>query len=193
MEETSPTERVWMPKPITSAATVTIATKDDGTARVNFGRPQMMPMVSTVSPSITHIEEPPSQAPSIVLNCASCAMKITIAKPFTKPYITGCGTSRMNLPSLNSPASICNTPASTTAAKTYSTPCLAANATITTATAPVAPEIMPGLPPRMLVTRPITKAAYRPVSGERPAINAKATASGINASATVRPESTSVR
>ena len=152
-----------------------------------------MAMVSAVRPNITHMDGPTSQAPSIVLNCASCAMKITIAKPFTKPYITGCGTNRMNFPSRKTPARIWSTPASTTAANTYSTLYCTAKATITTATAPVAPEIMPGLPPKVLVTRPITKAAYRPVRGESPAIKAKATASGTSAKATVRPERTSVR
>jgi hypothetical protein len=45
----------------------------------------------------------------------------------------------------------------------------------------------------MEVTNPITKAAYKPVRGDKPAIKAKATASGIKARATVKPESTSVR
>ena len=70
----------------------------------------------------------------------------------------------------------------------YSTPWVLARATSTTATAPVAPEIMPGRPPSTDVTRPIMKAAYRPTSGGTPAIREKATASGIRARATVRPE-----
>ena len=64
--------------------------------------------------------------------------------------------------------------------------------TKTTATAPVAPEIIPGLPPKIEVTNPITKAAYNPVSGENPAIIAKAIASGTNAKATVNPDKISV-
>ena len=64
--------------------------------------------------------------------------------------------------------------------------------TKTTATAPVAPEIIPGLPPSIAVTNPMTKAAYSPVKGDRPASNAKATASGTSASATVSPERISV-
>lgn len=39
---------------------------------------------------------------------------------------------------------------------------------------------------------PIIKAAYKPVKGGKPAIIAKATASGIKAIATVKPERTSV-
>ena len=60
-----------------------------------------------------------------------------------------------------------------------------------TATAPVAPEIIPGLPPKTEVTNPIINAAYNPVSGDKPAIMAKATASGTRAKATVSPERTS--
>ena len=39
---------------------------------------------------------------------------------------------------------------------------------------------------------PITKAAYKPVKGESPAIKANATASGTNAKATVKPDNISV-
>ena len=38
----------------------------------------------------------------------------------------------------------------------------------------------------------MTTAAYNPVSGESPAISAKATASGTSASATVNPDKISV-
>ena len=54
--------------------------------------------------------------------------------------------------------------------------------------APVAPEIIPGLPPNMEVINPIVNAAYNPVNGDNPAINEKATASGTSASATVSPD-----
>ena len=62
---------------------------------------------------------------------------------------------------------------------------------MTTAKAPVAPEIIPGLPPKMEVTKPIIKAPYKPTIGEIPATKAKATASGTRAKATVRPDKTS--
>ncbi len=75
----------------------------------------------------------------------------------------------------------------------YSGPCEAARVTRTTATAPVAPEFIPGRPPKIEVIKPITKAAYSPVSGESPAMSAKATASGTSAKATVNPDKTSVR
>ena len=58
---------------------------------------------------------------------------------------------------------------------------------MTTATAPVAPLIMPGLPPSKLAVSPTTNAAYSPVKGLRPAIKANATASGMRAMATVNP------
>ncbi len=61
-----------------------------------------------------------------------------------------------------------------------------------TATAPVAPDIIPGLPPKIEVIKANTKAAYNPVKGENPGIKANAMASGTNAKATVRPDKTSV-
>ena len=60
--------------------------------------------------------------------------------------------------------------------------------TITTAIAPVAPEIIPGRPPKIEVTKPIIKAPYKPTIGEIPATKAKATASGTKAKATVSPD-----
>ena len=56
-------------------------------------------------------------------------------------------------------------PISTTVANRYSTPCAATSATITTASAPVAPEIMPGRPPISAVISPTMNAAYSPTSG----------------------------
>ena len=63
---------------------------------------------------------------------------------------------------------------------------------MTTASAPVAPDIMPGLPPRMAVTNPTIKAAYKPDKGVTPATNAKAIASGTKAKATVKPDKISI-
>ena len=62
------------------------------------------------------------------------------------------------------------------------------SAIITTAVAPVAPEIIPGLPPKRAVTIPIIKAPYNPTIGDKPATKANATASGTNAIATVKPD-----
>ena len=63
--------------------------------------------------------------------------------------------------------------------------------TITTAKAPVAPEIIPGLPPKTAVTKPIINAPYKPIIGDIPATKAKATASGTKAKATVKPDNIS--
>ena len=62
------------------------------------------------------------------------------------------------------------------------------NETITTASAPVAPDIIPGLPPKTAVIKPTIKAAYNPDKGATPATNAKAIASGTKAKATVNPD-----
>ena len=63
--------------------------------------------------------------------------------------------------------------------------------TIATAVAPVAPEIMPLLPPNIEVISPTKKAAYRPTNGSTCATKAKAIASGTRAKATVNPDSIS--
>jgi hypothetical protein len=56
--------------------------------------------------------------------------------------------------------------------------------------APVAPEIIPGLPPIRAVIKPIINAEYKPIIGSTPATNEKAIASGTNARATVKPDNT---
>ena len=99
---------------------------------------------------------------------------------------------RMNLPILSTPARICSRPINTTVINKYSTPCSATSDTITTASAPVAPLIMPGRPPRTPVIKPTKNAAYSPTKGSTPATNAKATASGTKARATVKPDNRSV-
>ena len=70
----------------------------------------------------------------------------------------------------------------------YSIPCIATKETTTTAIAPVAPEIIPGRPPQTADIKPIKNAEYKPISGETPATNAKAIASGTKANETVTPE-----
>ncbi|CRZ39144.1 Uncharacterised protein [Vibrio cholerae] len=66
---------------------------------------------------------------------------------------------RINLPNLNKPAATCSKPVRRIAANKYCTPWLATKLTITTAIAPVAPEIIPGRPPKMEVIRPTINAA----------------------------------
>ena len=154
-------------------------------------------MVAAAMASIIINGSPVIHVPSFNSNCLICPAKITKAMPFTKPKNTGCGTKRMNLPNLSTPNNICKNPAKITAANKYSVawasvaPCSRTKAikgATTTAIAPVAPEIIPGRPPAIEVTKPIVKAAYKPTSGLTPAIIAKATASGTSARATVKPD-----
>ena len=163
----------------------------------------MINIVRATNASIIYKEVPLSHSPpdepcpeiSAVpgtLNCVNWAKKMTIASPFTKPNITGWGTKRINFPHCIRPANICRIPIKTTVANKYSTPCSATSATMTTAKAPVAPEIIPGRPPKTAVTNPTRKAAYSPTKGCTPATKANATASGIRAKATVSPDKSSV-
>ena len=182
-----------MPKAAAKPNTTRIAVNPAGTFLVHLGRKAMIAMESNVRPPKTRSSSRTSHAPLSSLNWATWLPPMMMAKPLTNPKITGCGTKRMSFPSFISPARSCRTPASTTVAKMYSGPWEMANAATTTATAPVAPLIMPGRPPNTLATRPTTKAAYSPVSGLSPAISAKATASGMRAMATVKPLRTSRR
>src|SRR6056297_1244368 len=193
MDAISPIVRVSNPKKNTMPNTNRMAAKDAGITLVNLGSPQITTMVKSTKPKKIYKVLPLNHSPSTVWNWLICDIKMITAKPFTNPNITGCGTKRINFPSRSTPASICMIPARITVANTYSTPYCWAKLTITTATAPVAPEIIPGLPPKIEVTNPITNAAYNPVRGDKPAIKAKAMASGTKASATVRPDKTSVR
>ena len=60
-----------------------------------------------------------------------------------------------------------------------------------TATAPAAPEIKPGLPPKTAVIKPIIKAPESATKGSICATKANATTSGIIANETVIPANTS--
>jgi hypothetical protein len=71
------------------------------------------------------------------------------------------------------------------------TPCIVINAISVTTVAPAPPDIMPGLPPKIAVTKPMINAAYSPVKGERPASIANDKDSGIIVIATVNPAKTS--
>ncbi|MNG11337.1 hypothetical protein D3C84_948710 [compost metagenome] len=82
---------------------------------------------------------------------------------------------------------ICTTPPNATAAKTYSIPCDFIKAIKTITVAPAPPEIIPGLPPKIAVTKPAIKAAYKPTKGGNPAKIANDNDSGIMVMATVKP------
>ena len=65
----------------------------------------------------------------------------------------------MNFPSFATENNTCKNPIITTVANKYSIPCSTTKATITTASAPVAPEIIPGLPPKIEVISDTINAA----------------------------------
>ena len=127
------------------------------------------------------------------VSSGSCAMKIRIASALTNPVTTERDTNRISSPSRIQPAIICRTPVRTVAANKYSRPCSLTNVTISSAMAPVAAEIMPGRPPVNAMMTAMENEAYSPTFGSTPAMMEKAIASGISASATTRPASTSFR
>ena len=182
-----------------------MAVRAAGTFLVSLGRPHMIPMVSATRANIFQSGAPLSHAVSpstVVLNIPNWDKKITMARPLTKPIITGCGINLTNFPSRSSPAAICMPPTISRVMNSQCSPKLSTGVarpdpisfpfcmrcTMTTAMAPVAPDIIPGRPPAMEVTIPIIKAPYNPTKGSTPATKAKATASGTKARATVSPE-----
>ena len=192
----SPTLGTGKSKSKTRKVTRRIAANVDGMNLVTLGKYHMINMVKK-----TNTKEYVSTSPDIHVNVPSklyiwnwcnCDKPITIAKPFTKPSITGWGTILINFPNLKIPARNCKIPISITVANKYWTPCSDTNETITTANAPVAPEIIPGLPPKIAVTNPTIKAAYKPERGATPATKANAIASGTRAIATVNPDRISI-
>lgn len=110
-----------------------------------------MAMVSATRPAIRYSGSPLSQV-SPCLKCSSWASAMTIARPLTKPSITGCGTMRTSLPNRNSPKAIMISPPSSTVANRYCTPCCTTSAMMTTAIDPAAPDTMPGRPPNNAVS-----------------------------------------
>ncbi len=71
-------------------------------------------------------------------------------------------------------------------------PCSRTSGAMTRATEPVAAEIIAGLPPTMAMVTAMVKEANRPTRGSTPAMMENEIASGISASATTKPASTSV-
>ena len=123
----------------------------------------------------------------------SCARKIRIASALTKPVTTERETKRISRPNCTQPAITCSTPVSTVAASRYCRPWSLTSEAMTSAMAPVAAEIMPGRPPANAMMVAMLKEAYRPTLGSTPAMMENAMASGMSASATTRPASTSLR
>jgi hypothetical protein len=119
-----------------------IVSKDEGRLLVTLGMTFMKRMESAVRPAIVAPAGEESERkppPAGERKCVSCAFVITIASPFTKPSITGWGTSRIHLPILSNPAPTWMRPASRIVAGRYATPWRATSGAVTTATAPDAP------------------------------------------------------
>ncbi len=133
----SATAAVGIPKRTTIPEITRIATNEEGIALVILGNSHIISMVATTSPTIIPNSKKPLFSNSTLLTptpeknsvneglsstidvkFGNCAINIMIASPFTKPYITGWGTKRINFPSLNTPARICNNPANITVANT---------------------------------------------------------------------------
>src|SRR5690625_7046570 len=91
-EAMSTTCLVSITRSITIANTTDIATREDGMALVILGKNITMAMVRAVSAIIMYRLGPCIQdsTPSCTtLNWATCDMKIIMANPLRKPYITG--------------------------------------------------------------------------------------------------------
>ena len=116
-----------------------------------------------------------------------------IASALTKPVITERGTNRISFATPRPPSTTWTAPARTVAASRYSTPCSLTSETTTSAIAPVAAEIIAGRPPVNAIATAIVNDAYRPTLGSTPAMIENEIASGISASATTRPASSSTR
>ena len=118
---------------------------------------------------------------------------MSTASALTKPVMTERDTNCMTRSSRSSPATIWKTPIRIVAANRYSMPCSRTKGPTSTATAAVAAEIMPGLPPISAIVIAIATDANRPTRGSTPAMIEKPIASGISASATTIPAITSRR
>lgn len=192
----SPSVRAGKCRSCAASPTPTIATSAGGAALVRRGSTNTIAMVSATSPAMSARADPCIHCGPCgpgTLKCSNCARAMMIARPFTKPSITGWGTMRISLPSRNAPNSIMTMPLSTTVANRYCGPCWTTSATITTAIDPAAPEIMPGRPPNRAVIVQMKNAPYRPASGFTPATSANAMHSGTSANDDVRPASSSPR
>jgi hypothetical protein len=120
-------------------------------------------------------------------------MKMRIASALTKPTITDRGMNRMSFATPASPSPTWMTPARITVATRYSSPCACTRGAVTSATDPVAAEIIAGRPPTNAIVTAIVNEANSPTRGSTPATIENAIASGISARATTRPASTSMR
>src|SRR5690606_38718850 len=120
-------------------------------------------------------------------------MKIRMARELTNPTITDRGANRISRATPRLPRMIWKSPPTMTVAIRYPSPCSRASGATTRAMAPVAAEIMAGRPPTNAIVTAMVNEANSPTLGSTPAMIENEIASGISASATTRPDSTSVR
>ncbi|GAB4004751.1 hypothetical protein GCM10029992_50660 [Glycomyces albus] len=180
----SPTFGTAIPKATVTTVSATIAINGDGTALKTRGRPQM---TASPPPTRAHTIQPSPQ------KCGICAMKIKIARALMKPVSTLRGMNRISLATPVNASTAWIRPARIVAAMRYPTPWEATSGATTSAIAPVAAETMAGRPPRSAIEQAMTNEANNPTRGSTPAMIENAIASGIRASATRSPASSSVR
>src|SRR5699024_8494378 len=125
------------------------------------------------------------------MTCGTWAAKTRMDRALTKPTMTLRGMNRMSLATPATASRIWNTPASMTVAMNMSIPCSRATGAMTSATAPVAAEIMAGRPPRKAIETAMMNAENRPTLGSTPAMIENAIASGMRARPTTSPARTS--
>mmetsp|Transcript_89637 Transcript_89637/g.199233 ORF Transcript_89637/g.199233 Transcript_89637/m.199233 type:complete len:269 (-) Transcript_89637:25-831(-) len=115
---------------------------------------------------------------------------MTMAKPFTKPNITECGTSMISRESFNAPAMSCKMPTMKTHSAMGPMPYVRETSASTTAVAADALEIIPGRPPTRAAEKPMMLPAQIPFNGETPVMKENEMASGKAAMAVAMPART---
>ena len=179
----SPTRGTARPAAITRAVTTTTATSVAGTAVVSRGNSTTIARANAVSGYTSH---------GTPISSGSCEVNTRMANALTNPTITERGTNRMSRATPNTPSRIWMTPPRMIAASRCPTPYAWDSGATTSATAPVAAEIMAGRPPTIAVVTAMVKDANSPTRGSTPAMIENAMASGIRASATTTAANTSV-
>src|SRR5690606_30357139 len=153
-----------------------------GIAVVSFGNSAMTATPTATSGYVGH---------GTPMRCGSCDMSTMIASALTNPTMTLRGMNRNSFATPKSASRIWKTPASRIVASRYSTPWVGATSATTSATAPVAAEIIAARPPTNAIDTAMTNELKRPTRGSTPAMIENAIASGMSASATARPARTS--
>lgn len=183
-------------KIIEITVTVAIQTRVDGTAFVILGKKWIISIVRKINHIVIIISKIGIQTFWIVsiqfiitvwsiLNCSNWAKNITIASQFKKPKTTDWGIKEVNFQTFKNQRANWIIQIKTTVANKYSSQYVAISGAKTMEIAAVDELIIQGLQVKIAATKAIIKAVWRLRSGVTQATKAKATASGIRASATV--------